>query len=205
MFLAQKCPICFIWRPIFHISWPTLEKGWFFFEENQEILKVYLVRKFSTYHQQDQVQLIIKPNSSHTFSTVDCPKAQYLHKPKKRDKKAHGHPLFGGDLWIPVVAAGGVGPGMVSGAQPPVPVKSSCSRPAIKPSHWWSQSEASDQPLWLAEGKAGEASLVSGWRGQGSQLGGGGPGGSGQWPGGGSQLASWRPRARTYLVKICSI
>ena len=94
---------------------------------------------------------------------------------------------------------------MVSGTQPPVPVKSSCSRPAIKPSHWWSQSEASDQPLWLAEGKAGEASLVSGWRGQGSQLGGGGPGGSGQWPGGGSQLASWRPRARTSLVKFCSI
>ena len=94
---------------------------------------------------------------------------------------------------------------MVSGTQPPVPVKSSCSRPAIKPSHWWSQPEASDQPLWLAEGKAGEASLVSGWRGQGSQLGGGGPGGSGQWPGGGSQLASWRPRARTSLVKICSI
>ena len=62
-------------------------KGLIFFEENQEILKVYLVRKFSTYHQQDQVQLIIKPNSSHTFSTVDCPKAQYLHKPKERDKK----------------------------------------------------------------------------------------------------------------------
>ena len=68
MFLAQKCPFCFIWRPIFHISWPTLEKGLKIVWRKSKILKVYLKytsqssenQYITTYHQQDQVQLIIK-------------------------------------------------------------------------------------------------------------------------------------------------
>ena len=65
------------------------------------------------------------------------------------------------------------------GGSPTSPVKSWWPRPAIKLSHWPSRAEARDQAASLAEGRTGEVWLVSGWRGQGSQLGGGWP--EGQW------------------------
>ena len=85
------------------------------------------------------------------------------------------------------------------------PVKSCCQRPAIKLSHWSSCHEASDQALSLAEGKPREFWLVSGQRGQGSQLGGGWPEGavgSGQGPGGWPQPVGLGTTSHKLLPQI---